>query len=53
MACVYQIYGYLTHLQNVTAHHTHIAILRVFFRDYPGKPMPEEIFFWTSWCKGR
>jgi len=25
--------------------HTHV--LRLFFRDYQGKPVPEEIFFWT------
>jgi len=24
-----------------------------FFRHYPGEPVPEEIFFWTLWCKGR
>jgi len=23
------------------------------FRDYPGEPVPEEVFFWTLWCKGR
>ena len=23
-----------------------------FFQDYPGEPVPEEIF-WTLWCKGR
>ena len=29
------------------------SILRPFFRDYPGEPVPEEIsFFWTLWCKG-
>jgi len=22
-----------------------------FFRDYPGELVPEEIFFWTLWCK--
>ena len=22
------------------------------FRDHPGEPVPEEIFFWTLWCKG-
>jgi len=32
--------------------HTHIH-LRPFFRDYPGKPAPEENFFWTLWCKER
>jgi len=28
------------------------TILWSFFRDYPGKPVPEEIF-WTLWCKRR
>jgi len=28
------------------------TILRPFFRDYPGEPVPEENF-WTLWCKGR
>jgi len=23
------------------------------FQDHPGEPVPEEIFFWTLWCKGR
>jgi len=23
------------------------------FRDYPGEPVPEEILFWTSRCRGR
>ena len=32
-------------------HHT-TAILRPFFRDHPGEPVPEENF-WTLWCKGR
>jgi len=27
--------------------YTHTAILRPFYRDYPGEPVPEEIFFWT------
>jgi len=36
-------------------HHTHThttTILRSFFRDHPGEPVPEENF-WTLWCKGR
>jgi len=33
-----------------TPHHT--TVLRPFFLDHPGKPMPEENF-WTLWCKGR
>ena len=28
------------------------TILRPFFRDYPGEPVPEENF-WTLWCKGK
>jgi len=35
-----------------TYHHHTATVLRPFFRDYPGEPMPEENF-WTSWCKGR
>jgi len=27
------------------------TILRPFFRDHPGEPVPEENF-WTLWCKG-
>jgi len=30
----------------------HTTILRPFFRDHPGEPVPEENF-WTPWCKGR
>ena len=32
--------------------HTHPTVLRPFFRDHPGEPVPEENF-WTLWCKGR
>ena len=32
--------------------HTHTSVLRPFFRDHPGEPVPEENF-WTLWCKGR
>ena len=35
------------------SNYTHTTISRPFFRDYPGEPVPEEIFFWTLWCKGR
>jgi len=31
---------------------THTTVLRPFFRDHPGDPVPEENF-WTLWCKGR
>jgi len=32
-------------------HHT-TTILRPFFRDHLGEPVPEDNF-WTLWCKGR
>jgi len=31
---------------------TTTTVLQPFFRDHPGKPVPEENF-WTLWCKGR
>jgi len=31
---------------------SHTTILRPFFRDHPGEPVPEENF-WTLRCKGR
>jgi len=33
------------------SHHT-TTVLRPFFRDHPGEPVPEENF-WTLWCKER
>jgi len=33
-------------------HTTTTTILRPFFRDHVGEPVPEENF-WTLWCKGR
>ena len=42
-------------VQPTTSHthkHTHPTVLRPFFRDHPGEPVPEENF-WTLWCKGR
>jgi len=33
-------------------HHYTTTILRPFYRDHPGKPVPEENF-WSLWCKGR
>jgi len=30
--------------------HTHTTVLRPFFWDHPGEPVPEENF-WTLWCK--
>jgi len=32
--------------------HTDTSVLRPFFRDHPGEPVPEENFL-TLWCKGR
>jgi len=32
-------------------HHT-TTVLRPFFRDHPGEPVPEENS-WAFWCKGR
>ena len=32
--------------------HTHHTVLRPFFRDHPGEPVPEENS-WTLWCKER
>jgi len=31
---------------------THTTLLRRFFRDHTGEPVPEENF-WTLWCQGR
>ena len=28
------------------------TVLRPFFQEHPGEPVPEENF-WTFWCKGR
>jgi len=33
-------------------HHHTTTVLRPFFQDNPGEPVPEENF-WTLWCKGR
>jgi len=33
-------------------HHHTTTVLRPFFPDHPGEPVPEQNF-WTSWCKGR
>jgi len=32
--------------------HQKTTVLRPFFRDHPGEPVPEENF-WTLWCRGR
>jgi len=39
------------HLQTIPPHRT-TTVLRPFFRDHLGEPVPEENF-WTLWCKGR
>jgi len=36
----------------VLPHHHTTTVLRPFFRDHLGEPVPEETF-WTLWCKGR
>jgi len=41
----------VTHQQRDHFHHT-TSILRPFFWDHPGEPVPEENF-WAVWCKGR
>jgi len=41
----------LPSLRNHHHHHT-TTVLRPFFWDHPGEPVPEENF-WTLWCKGR
>jgi len=35
----------------IPTHHHTTTVLRPFFRDHPGEPVPEENF-WTLWCKG-
>jgi len=36
----------------IAVHHTTTTVLRPFFWDHLGEPVPEE-YFWTLWCKGR
>jgi len=36
----------------VTVNYNTTTVLRPFFRNHPGEPVPEENF-WTLWCKGR
>jgi len=38
--------------ENISPPHHTTTILRPFFWDQPGEPVPEENF-WNSWCKGR
>jgi len=42
--------GNVESLESYTINTT--TVLGPFFRDHPGEPVPEEIF-WTLWCKGR
>jgi len=37
----------------MNVNHTHTTILRPFFRDYPGEPVAEEVYFWNLSCKVR
>jgi len=37
---------------NINEITTATTVLRPFFRNNPGEPVPEENF-WTLWCKGR
>jgi len=45
--------GGIVIVSNLVHTHTRTTVLQPFFRDYPGKPVLEEIFCWTLWCKGR
>ena len=36
----------------INDNHRTTTVLRPFFRDHPGEPVPEENF-WTLWCKER
>jgi len=42
--------GYLSRADKVFT--TTTTVLRPFFQDHPGEPVPKENF-WTLWCKGR
>jgi len=46
------MYLHLHYIIQQSNTHTHTTVLRPFFRDHPGEPVPEENFS-TSWCKGR
>jgi len=53
-SCITSSYRHLSEKWRPTNHHHHTttSVLRPFFRDHPGQPVPEENF-WTLWCKGR
>jgi len=40
------------HPMGSSKYHTTTIVLRPFFQDHLGEPVPEENF-WTLWCKGR
>jgi len=42
----------LTSTSHIWNHNHTTTVLRPFFQDHPGEPVPEENF-WTLWCKGR
>ena len=44
--------NYVKALKAIRFNHAHNCFM-VLFRDYLGQPVPEKIFFWTLWCKGR
>jgi len=46
------LFSYSWPSQQLLKSTTAITILRPFFQDHLGEPMPEENF-WTLWCKGR
>jgi len=44
---------YVLVIVQLDINHNHTTtVLRPFFWDHPGEPVPEENF-WTLWCKGR
>jgi len=45
------IYSFMFYLMFCLQYYT-TTVLRPFFRDHPGEPVPEENF-WTLWCKER
>jgi len=49
--CIYQLYVFSRLVATSSSHHT-TTVLRPFFQDHPGEPVPDENF-WTLWCKGR